>query len=450
VTALADAEVTDRSSPGPEAPPRRRWLPNRATWPLWIMTAGMPVMFLVGFHGLCFPLAAVVLGARILKHPKTIFPWACLPLFLFVVWATLSITVVPPHSWLMWLYRWLLFAGTLAVMVWVANVDRKTLPTQQVVDWMAWLWITTIAFGYVSQLLPDFTTPSLTTLAFGPAGKIDFIARITQWQMADDQHFMALHYIRPAAPWAATNSWGAAIGMLTPFFIQSWLMGVDRRRRQIGLLLLLAGAFPILVSANRGMWIALVVGFVYFTARRTMRGKYSALIVLLIATACVGAAMVATPAGKMVADRIEGSGDSDATRSHLYKDAWDGAKASPLIGNGHPKDTTYYKTSPPVGTHGLLWYLMFINGFPGLFLFLGWLAVEIVVSGRVRTALSWAPHLCIVITLIEVPYYGLQPHVMLTGIAAGLVARETVQRGRAEPGDEPEASAPVTPAAAPA
>lgn len=453
MTALADAATVDDHGAGAsESEVPHRWLPTRATWPLWFITAGMPVAFLLGFHGLAFPLVSVVLGARIIRHPRTVIPWAAVPLAIFVMWAALSISVVPPHSWLMFLYRYLLFFGALVIMIWVANIDRKTLPTSQVIDWMAWLWITTIAFGYLAQLLPKLNMPSLTTLAFGPAAKIDFINRITQWHLADHDEFLTTSFTRPAAPWAATNSWGAAIGMLTPFFVQSWLIDVPTKRRRIGLVLLALSALPILYSANRGMWLALILGFVYFTARRAMRGRWSAVIVLLAGIAIMAVALVATPAGTMVQSRLDGSTASNTTREYLYTDAWAGAKKSPLIGNGVPKHTQYSKHSPPVGTHGLIWYLMFIHGFPGLFLLLGWMALEVVVSAQLRTPQSWGPHLCLVISLIEVPYYGLQPHIMLTAIAAGLIARETVQplgTAAPEPPSPPPPPAPTI-AAAPA
>ena len=115
--------------------------------------------------------------------------------------------------------------------------------------------------------------------------------------------------------------------------------------------------------------------------------KYLVAFVLL--TPLVGILLVVTPAGSLVQDRLGGSGDSNQARSELYTDAWKGAVDSPLVGNGVPRATNYYDNSPPVGTHGLLWYLMFIHGFVGLGLFLGWLGIETFLSGMVRTPYFW-------------------------------------------------------------
>jgi hypothetical protein len=426
--------VTTVGEPGvapvdPDPPIRRtarvRTLrPTRATWPLWAITAGMPLMFLIGAHGLIWPLVSVVLLLRLVRHREATFPWTSAPLVLFVCWTPLSFAATTPSALPIFTYRWLLFAGCLALLVWVINMPTDTLPTDRIVDWLAALWIATIALGYLAQLLPDLDMASPLSTLLGPLGRVDFVARISSWNLADNDEFLTTSYARPAAPWAAANSWGAAVGILTPFFIRSWLVDASRRRRQVGIALLVASAVPIIMSANRGLWIGLVLALVYYAARKAFRGKFGAVAVLFAAVFLVGVALVVTPAGGLVNDRINGSDDSNEARSELYVDAWKGALDSPLVGNGVPRPTNYYENSPPVGTHGLIWYLMFIHGFVGLVLFLGWLGLEVVRSGQVRTKLAWWAHLSLVIALVSVPYYGLLPHVMLMGIAAGIAHRE--------------------------
>ena len=415
--------------PGTEVPaptPRRRTLrPNRATWPLWAITAGMPLAFLVGVHGVVWPIAAIVLSLRVLLHGETRFPWSTVPLVLFVCWIPLSFSVLSLDALPIFAYRFSLFLGCLAAVVWVTNISEEQLPTSRIVDWLAALWITTIAFGYLAQVLPHVDMGSPFSIALGPIGRIDFISRISDWHLADNQDFLERAFSRPAAPWAAANSWGAAVGILTPFFIRSWLIDVNAKRRKVGLVLLAASVVPIITSANRGLWIGLIVGMAYFTARKALRGRFGALAVLFGAVAVVGILLVVTPAGSLVQDRLGGSGDSNQARSELYTDAWKGAVDSPLVGNGVPRETNYYDNSPPVGTHGLLWYLMFIHGFVGLGLFLGWLGIETFLSGMVRTPLGWWAHLSIVIGVIEVPYYGLLPHVIILGLAVGISHRES-------------------------
>lgn len=428
MTTTASSPDVSPGGPDPDAPIedgyRRTLRPTRADWPLWLVTAGLPVSFAVGFHGLAWPFLAVVLGARLLGHRNTRVPWSAAPLVLFVGWALLSASMISPDGLPMFTYRWLLFLGTLVALLWIVNIDEEVLPSRRIVDLLAALWVASVAFGYLAQVLPELHMPSPVSTLLGPVGRIDFVARISDWNMADNQEFSATAFARPAAPWAAANSWGAAVAILTPFFIRSWLVEGGPRRRRAGLVLLVASTLPVVMSANRGLWISLVVGLTYFTARKALRGRFGALAVLVGAVVVVGTLLVATPAGDLVQDRVVGSEDSDTARSQLYVDAWEGALASPLVGNGEPRATTYYASSPPVGTHGLLWYLLFVHGFVGAALFLGWLVTEVLRSGRVHTAVAWWAHLSLALSVVVVPFYGLQPHVVLVGVIAGLAHRE--------------------------
>ncbi len=80
--------------------------------------------------------------------------------------------------------------------------------------------------------------------------------------------------------------------------------------------------------------------------------------------------------------------------------------------------------SPPIGTHGLIWYVMFCHGFPALAMLL--VAMFTLFFGtmiaRTPTAL-WA-HICILICITQIPYYGLLPQLVVIGIAAGICWRE--------------------------
>lgn len=412
------------AEPATRTPARRSYRPDRATWPIWAFTAGLPAAYLLGVHGLAYNVPAFVFGVRILSKRSTWFPRSTIPLIVFVCWIPLSFSMAGLSSLPIFAYRWTLFISCLVALIWVVNVSEEVVPTRKLVDWLAMLWIYLIGFGYLAQVLPHVDMPSPFTVLLGPAGRIDFVARITDWHLADFQSLLGRNVARPAAPFGAANSWGSAVGILTPFFVRSWLVDVDRKRRRVGLALLAAAVLPVLVSVNRGLWIGLTVGLVYFASRKALRGRFGAIAVLLVAVVAVGVLFVATPAGTIVTDRLDNAGESNQSRSELYRDAWRGALDSPLVGNGVPRATDYYTNSPPVGTHGLLWYLMFIHGFVGLALFLGWLGIEVFRSGRVCTPLGWWTHLSLVIALIEVPYYGLLPHVVLIGLVVGIAHRE--------------------------
>ena len=412
----------------PEVRPRglRNLRPTKATWPLWAMTAGMPLAYLIGIQGFVWCLPAVVLGARILSDRTVRFPRSSIPLVVFLAWILLSMAMIGTGSgYLLFVYRWLLFAGALTSLVWLVNVSEERVRSMQIYDWLAALWICLVVFGYLGVLFPEFVQKSPFQLLLGPVGNVGFVDELARWRFAETQGFLGYPLPRPAAPFNATNGWGAAVGILTPFFLRSWIIQPDRRRRRTGYLLGLAGVYPIIVSVNRGLWISLIVGMVYFAARKALRGKFAAFGVLCGAMVAVVVLLLATPAGQLVGDKLDKSEKSNDSRSTLYTEAFHGAIDSPLIGNGAPARPEGARPDmPPVGTHGMLWYLMFVHGFVGMALFLTWLGGEVLRSGRVRTADGWWTHLALVIGLVQVPFYGLLPQVVLFGIAAGLSHRE--------------------------
>lgn len=405
---------------------RRTLLPSTATWPIWAVTAGMPVAYLAGVQGVVWCLPAVVLGSRILSDRGVRFPLSSIPLILFLAWTVLSAAMVPSGSGiLLFSYRWLLFAGALTSLVWLVNVSEERVSSAQITDWLAALWICLIAFGYLGIAFPEFVARSPFQILLGPVGRIGFVDEISRWRFAETQGFLGYPLPRPAAPFNATNGWGAAVGILTPFFIRSWIVQPERGRRRWGYLIGLASVYPILVSVNRGLWISLVVALVYYAARKALRGRFGAFAVLVAALVAVVVLLAATPAGRLVGDKLDKSDRSNQSRSSLYTEAWDGALRSPLVGNGAPqRPASAPADMPPVGTHGLLWYLMFVHGFIGMAFFLAWLGGEALRSGRVRSADGWWTHLVLVIGVVQVPFYGLLPQVVLLGISAGLSHRE--------------------------
>jgi hypothetical protein len=431
VTATGDAPPAPVASGAGVPPPRRtiRWLlPDRATWPLWACTAGMPFSYLIGFHGFSWCIPGVVLGVRILTDRTVRFPRSTLPMIVFMGWILLSITVLSKGSgYVLFAYRWTLFAGALATLVWLVNVPEDVVSSERIVDWLATLWVTLVVFGFLGKLMPGFSHHSPLQTLLGPIGRIGFVDEISSWRFAETQGFLGYPLPRPAAPFGGTNGWGAAMGILTPFFYRSWIAEAGPARRRIGIILGFVAIYPIVISVNRGLWISLGAGLVYYAARKALRGRMGPFLILVAVMAAISVALVATPVGTLVQDRLNNAGTerSNASRSDLYHLAFEGAKESPLIGHGTPERATgALSTLPPVGTHGMLWYLMYVHGFVGLGLFLAWLGSEVLSTGRVRNSITWWAHLSLVIALVEVPFYGLLPQVVLFGVAAGLAHRE--------------------------
>lgn len=425
-------------APVEKAPMPRRapsWRRPGAWWPLWALTVGMPLLYLTGLHGLAWSLPGIVFGVQVVAM-RMWFPPRAAWLLLFCGWALLSATLLPPAEYPLFAYRWLLFAGTLTALIWVINHPERLMSTDRLVGWLAALWIVMIAFGYLALVLPALDARSPFQVLTGPLGRIQYIVDISGWRFAEFQTGQDVSLPRPAAPFAFANSWGAALGVLTPFFIRSWLVEVTARRRRIGIVLLVAAVPPVMASGNRGVWISISVASAYWVVRRAAQRDLRPLAVLIGVIAVVAVFFFVTPAGELVSDRLATSERSTDGRASIYDHTWQGTLESPLLGHGKP-EAIPGTALPPMGTHGLIWYLMYVHGFVGLVLFGTWLVTEVIASGRsIRTHGAWWVHLSLVIALVQVLYYGMQPQIVLVGVAAGIAYRErarVAERGEPQP-----------------
>jgi O-antigen ligase len=383
----------------------------------------VPVTYFLGISAFVWILPAVVLGGALVLRRSVRFPGPLLPLAAIVLWIPVTATQLPRLGSLpVFGYRWLLWASALAVALWLCNTSTRTVPTWKVVNMLAGLWIAVVVFGYLAILMPTFEAPSLIQrMVPGVLRGNRFFYDLTVIRFANLQNFAAGAVPRPAAPLPFSNGWGAAFALLTPFFIVSWLTAASNRRRLVGWLLVLAAVVPAAISTNRGMWLSIAVTLVYFAIRRALVGDARPLLLVMTLAVLVPTLVLATPLEQVVFTRLDSTEESNSTRQNLYKEAYEWTRDSPLLGYGAPRTPDQ---PPPIGTHGLFWYAMFSHGFPGVLLLvatlvalLGWTA-----SARTPTAL-WA-HIAIVMFSIQIFFYGLLPHVVLLGFAAGIAWRE--------------------------
>jgi len=178
-----------------------------------------------------------------------------------------------------------------------------------------------------------------------------------------------------------------------------------------------------IASLNRGLWLTLGLVLAYGAVRQAVRHDWRPLGALIAGIGVVIVLLVATPLGGSVTARLSDVSNSNDSRSEVYQLAWAGALQAPLTGHGAPQEVPG-SLLPPVGTHGMLWNLMYSYGFLAAGMFLLWLIVEIFRSAPSRSPGSLWLHLTLLIGLLQLPIYGLIPQVVLLGIAAGLARRE--------------------------
>ncbi|MCC7076094.1 MAG: hypothetical protein IT198_03125 [Acidimicrobiia bacterium] len=393
-----------------------------ASWPVVAVCVGVPLGFFVGLQAVIWILPAV-LFLPLLNRRELRIPASAIPLLLLLGWMLVSmLTMTGPMKWPLTMYRWLMFASALAMWLWILNTAEETLPTRRIVDMLAVLWVALIIFGYLAMAFPALSAPSLTQQVLpGSLGTEPFIRDLTTFRFAETQVLSETVVSRPSAPLPYTNGWGSTMALLTPFFIASFFVGRSRRRQYLGVVFGLLAIAPIVVSANRGLWLSLFIGATYLAIRRTLVGDWRALAVLIVSLAVIFSVITLTGMTSVISSKLDDSEDSNEQRSGLYSAALDATMDSPLLGFGATQSGEYQN---PVGTHGLLWYVMFVHGFPAVTFLVLWVLAMLVTTARARTPTGLLAHTAILIFLFQLPIYGMLPQVVLMGIIAGIAWRE--------------------------
>lgn len=392
-------------------------------WPVVLITVAMPVAYVAGIGTFVWLLPAVAFGVPLLARRSLRTPGFVLPLVGLALWIPLTAINLPGAGALpAFLYRWTIWISTIAVALWLCNTSTRIVPTERIVRLLALLWIVIVGFGYLALVYPSLAEPSLLQRVV-PArlASNQFFYDLTVVRFAEPPAFGVTIIPRPAAPWQATNGWGASIALLAPFFIVSWLSGISNRRRIVGWIIVAAALVPISVSANRGMALSLAIGLLYYAVRRALAGEARVLVAILTVFAMLAAAFVLTPLGSVVGNRLSQSEESTTAREDVYRLALEGSLESPLLGHGAPLTRD---RPPPIGTHGMVWYLMYSHGFFGLALFVLALLAMLASSWRARTPTALWAHVTILMFTMQVLYYGLLPHVVVLAFAAGIAWRE--------------------------
>jgi hypothetical protein len=391
-------------------------------WPLVALCSAMPLLYVLGIHAFMWSVPAIAFGAKLVTKRRVSIPGVAIPLALLAGWIPLSGLLLAPRELPVFAYRYSLFLATLAALLWVVNTSEEAFSTAYLVRLLGRLWITLVGFGYLALLLPRFSAPSLFQLG-APRAIVDvpYLFDLTRIRFAELQTLGEFSTPRPAAPMAYTNGWGSTLGLLTPFYFVDYLLAADPRRRRRGIVLGVIALVPMIISVNRGLWLSLSVALAYVGVRRALAGDLRLLLGVTLAAVIVVNLLILTPLGATVDNKFNNQGESNETRSELYEAAFAGAKDSPLVGWGAPVDIGLFKQ---VGTHGLLWYMMFVHGFPALVLLLAFVVVALAATARAPTPTALFAHVAVVVFAVQVPYYGLLPQIVVVGLAIGICVRE--------------------------
>jgi polysaccharide biosynthesis protein PslJ len=408
------------------AAPRRPGLPEG--WPVLALFGAFPLWWALGLSPVIWVVAALPMLGRLLasgrvRAPKGFGLWLA-----FLFWMLASATQLDEaRRWYAFSYRAVLYASMTVLFLYLYNLPAASPPARRVVLALTLLWATVIGFGFAALAAPGlrFTTPAAALLpeelAASPFAQELFGARLAQVQT-----FIGYALPRPAAPFTYTNEWGGAVGLLTPMALAGLGMLRSSLARNLVRLLLVASLVPIVVSANRGLWVGLGVGLVYAAVRVAMAGNARSLAAIVGSLALVAALVAFTPLERYVGDRLAHQ-HSNQRRSSLGGQAVRGALARPLLGYGGPRESRELPNAPDIGTHGQVYLVLFSQGVPGLAFFGGWWLWALWRSARAPTGPPLWCHVLLLVGLVEFLYYDMLPtqlHLMMAVAALAWRQRE--------------------------
>lgn len=419
------------SPAGPPAPRSRHrtsaWL--GPGWPLAVALCGFPLWWVLGISAFVGPLAAVFMlvelaRRRALSVPKGFGWWA-----LILVWVALGVVVlqvnapgaVPGYSsgrYFTWAFRLSWYVTATVTLLYVGNL-RHELPTWRVSRILSWMFLTIAAGGWIGMLAPHLDFPSLleAVLPHRVASQ-PFVNFLIHPAVVQD-NMNSISAPRPSAPFGYANIWGLNFAVFVPFFIHAWFGAEAGWRRSWAPPLLLLALVPAVASLNRGLWLVLVGAAVLVAILSALRGRVGVLALLVAGGLVLGALLVLTPAGDMIAFRLA-NGMSESTRSNLGLATVESVTTgSPVVGFGTTRDVQGSflsiaggdsglcpSCSPPaLGTQGHLWLVVFSQGLVGLFFYLAFYVGWFVRGLRIRTVPATVGVVVLFAHLLTLPIY---------------------------------------------
>ena len=414
------------------APASRRWTPGRLALPLSAVLWAYPLWWALGISAAVWSIAALVMASWLITTRATVrvppaFGWW----LLFLAWVFLSaLTLDSGGRAAAALYRGASYLAGTVFLLYVLNTGERLLPTRIVTRGLTALWGWSVGLGLVALAIPreQFTSLAERVLP-GSLVAQPFVYALVHPRFASED--LLVHVPRPTPLFQYTNTWGSVVGLLFPVAVFAALSAPTRRARLLLWAAVAVSAVPVVVSINRGLWISIVVAVAYVLARRLARGDLRAAWAFLAAAAAAAVAVLATPLGTVINERLHASNTS--TRQTLYAASVQEAVRSPVLGHGSPTSSAglFDSNSVSVGTHGQFWTVLVSQGFPGAVFFVGALVGVAVATWRVTDRGLWL-HAVLVVAVVQLPFYDLLPAgIAIWGAVVALCVRDV--RGRTAP-----------------
>ena len=393
-------------------------------WPVLALLWGLPLWWMLGLLPFYLAIMSVAMVAYLIHRGRVelvpgVVPWAA-----FVVWMLPCAMMLDSLSRIVGFgLRFSQFAGVAVALVYLVNA-RRSIPVGRVLSGLTFTWCFIVVCGYLGMWWPDgVLTFTVGRLLPAPLLESEYVNDLVFPRFAEVQDPWGADepFVRPSAPFAYTNGWGAALVVLTPVAV-AWAL--ERGRTWSVALVVAAAALavpPAVASSNRGLFIGVLTGIAYVLLRLIFRGRWIA--VAWVAAFAGGVAFLLSASGALEAiSARQEVVDTTEGRSLLYEETLARTLESPIIGYGSPRPS--FTSEITVGTQGALWNTMFCFGLVGLLL-LAWFLIGAFVrtAAAPNTAAIWM-HAALLNAIVMGVFYGLDRHFITIALIAGLLLRE--------------------------
>lgn len=414
------------------AAPRRRFELTGILHPglPFYVVALLPVFWALGLGYFTFAIAAVPMGLGLLLMTPIRVPRGMGLWLLFIGWMLVSALMLEPtvNRYLSFLVRASVYIASTIIFLYVYNIPQKYLPTGRILRVLGGIFVfTAIVGGYLGLILGEvrFNTPVSQIL---PRSMLQnsFVNSVVRPPFAQQQDFLGFPINRPAMPFSFTNDWAATLAPGT--FAAIAAAGRTQRFRRLMPVLALLSVVPMAVSANRALWITLILSVFYVAARRASSGQLVLAIRLVIVLVFAGALILVSPLGEIVGGRATSSHSIEA-RGDIYTDVLERVPESPILGYGAPLANPN-PNRPAIGTHGMFWTSLFSQGIPGVIFYVGfWLGMTVRTGRNVRNQEHLLLHLAVASSLPTLMFYDHIPAAMpIMMICAAVILRDGRER----------------------
>ncbi len=402
--------------------------PRLNHWPLSVVLLGYPIWWVLGLAYFVPLMVAVPMAWQLFQSQRIEMPRGFGWWMLFLVWMAGGVFLLSADApgavpggadtgrLLVFGLRASMYVSSSIVLLWVVNIDRRSLSVRRYSHLFGFLFIFTTVGGLIGMTWPEISLASpLEMMLPGSLANNSYVSSLVHLDVADVQSVLGDPEPRPTMPFAYANTWGSVMSLTLPFFLVSWFKFGRTWQRVLAPVVLAAAAVPIVYSLNRGLWFSLAIGAVILIALQLRTGRPTVIAATVVVGAAVMVALLLSPLSSLVQERFEYQHSNERRSQLLVATIESTALGSPLAGFGSTRDVQGSFASiaggstpdcpacgvPPLGTQGQLWTVILSQGFVGLALF----------SAFFLTVLSWVwrcRSLADALCLFLLTFFGLQ------------------------------------------